>query len=141
MTKNEKIYPTDAKTLLLLADDVRQEVDGKVTLMGYMPGDTLTLGPQPPTSAPQEALQSLAMIVVFQDGAGEFELLVSLIGPDGKDRFAGSVKQTVRKNTDGAMNVNLVMRPMFVHVGTYHLTVSLDDRTYKRSFLMKRSGT
>lgn len=136
MSQQAKAYPTDANTLLLLCDDIRQELGGKLTLMGYMPGASFKLGPV--TEPGIEMLQSLALLVVFQDGAGDFQLGASLTDPQGVNRIPTTQTQLIHKNDDGTMNVNLTLRPFPVQLGTYRLTVSLDDRKYTRSFVMER---
>lgn len=138
MSQKQKVFPSDGASVLLLSDDVRQEVGGKLTLIGYMPGHILKLEPKPADSNAQEALQSLVILMIFQDGVGTFNLQVSLTAPDGDEILKGNKPQSVEKLPDGAMNVNLVMKPFPAKAGTYNLTVSLDDRDYKRSFSMIR---
>lgn len=77
-------------------------------------------------------------MMIFQDGLGTFNLQVSLATPDGEEMLKDNKPQSVKKLPDGALNVNLVMKPFPVKLGTYNLTVSLDDREYKRSFSMVR---
>jgi hypothetical protein len=140
--QHENIAPSDRNAILLLADDCREETGGKMTLLGYMPGAVFEVGAKAGEAAPSapDVLQSLAVIMVFPDGGGEFTLRVSLIDPNGKDRFQGVAPQAIKKALDGPMNVILAIKPFPVVVGDYKLSIHLDDYEYNRLFKVRRQG-
>jgi hypothetical protein len=124
------ILPTD--TRFVLCEDVRQEENGKVTLVGVFAGDDVVL---PANSTPGGALPSLAIFTIFGDGKGEFPLNATLQGPSGE-----LSTHQYRANTLTVLEgVNSVVVYKWVpfrisEFGTYIFTIELGEGKYPYRF-------
>jgi hypothetical protein len=118
----DRIKPTVSFTII--CDDVRQEVGGKVSLMGLFEN---IYAAKFPAIHPR-----LAILTEWSDGAGEFEVKTSLLSPD---------RKTVLRETGSKITlsgVNFRHRDVSVHLnvefkapGTYWIENFLDDELVK----------
>ncbi len=79
--------PVKREVRLLVAEDIRQEVFGKVTLVGLMPGEQFLVSGKPDANAPAGvafAIASLGFLFVITGGEGKFKARVKVIAPDKK---------------------------------------------------------
>jgi hypothetical protein len=114
----DRIKPTISFTII--CDDVRQEVGGKVSLMGLFEN---IYAVKFPAIHPR-----LAVVTEWSEGAGEYEIRTRLLSPD---------RQTVIRETASRITLNGVNyrhRDVSVHLnvefkapGTYWIENSLDD--------------
>ncbi len=113
----EKIKPSVSFTII--CDDVRQEVGGKVSLMGLFENIYAT---RFPATHPR-----LAVITEWSEGAGEFDIRTRLLSPD---------RKTVLRETSSRVTLNGVNfrhRDVSVHLnidfkapGTYWIENLVD---------------
>lgn len=132
----EIIYPTNV--VFLLAEDFRAESDGKITIIGHVPGRRLKLKTQPTEKAAQQGagliVPSFGIMLTFLDGAGHFGFEASILDPKGNNIFPAAQVGEAQKIEDDAMNLVLVARPFTLHVGTYTVVVKLNDKLYEKKF-------
>jgi len=129
-------YPSDETTKLVIADDVRQEQGGKVTILGIYSGSVINVSLTMPSInsinlAP--ALPSLAFLWWFADGEGHFNMTASVTDPNGTIMF-NLPNTNVQKNPDGDMNIMMKVAPFPLIAGEYKCSITLDQQEYRRSF-------
>ncbi len=74
--KNDK-YPTEV--VFLLAEDIREEVRSKLSLLGVFSGDDIIIRGEKP------AIPSLAFFLLIRDGRGTFESSFRINSEEGKN--------------------------------------------------------
>jgi hypothetical protein len=133
-----KTVPTNEGLTFLVAEDSREEVGGKFTLMGYAPGGDLIVQVGAEGASPKMLLSSLCLFCSFTDGIGKFAMTVTLLDPSGKN-VMGDLKQEVEKKPEGALTINLNLKPFAFSFGKYRLIIALDDTPYERTFSIRDS--
>ena len=122
--------PSDVAVNFLLAESIRQETGGKLTIIGYYPGNQLLI--------PKETKQlvtSIAFVFIALDGDGTFSTAVSLTAPSGKAIFKNEFLQNSVKHPGQPLSVLLAVQPFVTdETGTFDVTLHLDNATYRRSF-------
>ena len=113
----DKIKPS--LNFVIICDDVRQEIGGKISLMGLFENIYAT---KFPAIHPR-----LAIMTEWSEGRGEFEVKTRLLSPDRKV----AVRETVSKITLNDANfrhrdVSLHLNVDFKIPGTYWIENSLD---------------
>ena len=80
----KKHLPSKRDVRLILAEDVRQEMGGKLSLMGVMPGERFLVGGKPPPGLENVtfSLPSLAFVFVIGGGEGKAEGRFKVVAPD-----------------------------------------------------------
>lgn len=139
----KKILPTDSNIKFLIADDIREEVGGKFSILGYYPSNILQLSvpstPPLPTTATVGALviPSLTILWSFTDGAGEYSAKISIKDPAGQD-LINAAPQNIIKNDTGEMNMIMKISPFIVNAkGSFECTAELDKVKYTRHFIIQ----
>ncbi len=114
------VLPKQAR--FLLAEAIRDEAAGKVSLLGlYSTDEVVVQGPLPavvPEGMHGVALQSLAILVIFVDGYGEFHVKFEFYDPDGK-RFRPDLEAPITKVKGAGHNLALAL----VRFPYWHLAV------------------
>lgn len=134
-----KTYPTT--THILVADDIRQEQGGKLTLVGVYSGNNIIF--ELPENAPANArpvLPALSVYAAFLDGEGEYSARIDLLSPS--DQILVSAGPfPAKKSLDENMILNCRWAPVnFPQDGKYTIKVSLDDREFKYVLDVKESS-
>jgi len=130
---NANQLPTDANTLFLPCESIRQEVGGRLTLIGAATNGDIIV----PTGTQIVNLTSLAFLFVFRDGEGTFPASFSLIAPSGQtivDRF----KLPDSVNRPGAsFNLIIHIAPFQTkEFGRFRVVARLADQDYVRTFVL-----
>ena len=80
--------PLPKRVQFLLAESVREEVGGKLTLLGYFTGNDIIMhNPMPatiPKGAKGIALSNLTILATFFGGSGTYNAEVAVYDPSGK---------------------------------------------------------
>jgi hypothetical protein len=135
----EKRFPTDDATLFFICESVRQEAHGKVSLLGlFTAGEILV-----PVGTPMPLiLASLAFLIVFKDGEGQFSLTMSLFNPSEQPIVRQAKMPEIYKEPGKAHNVMINFAPFQTpELGRFRVVVELDDRKYERTFLIREDAT
>ncbi len=133
-----KTYPSDDRLTLIVADDLRQELGQKISVIGMYANNRLEV---PKESNPPFHIPSIALLMWFLDGNGKFTINIDITSPSGK-----SIPQKPLDNRElemqesGALTLMLKLAPFVVsEFGAYQCRVLIDDREYVRSFDVVRS--
>jgi hypothetical protein len=120
-----KVYP-DKIDIFLAADAIRQEIGGKITIMGAFVGNQILLAPD----TPLPAHMPLAILAAFYGGEGDFETKLRIKEPSGAES-GELVTGRLNKVANQAMQV-MVNFGLFgiVSLGKYKIDVILDDHVY-----------
>ena len=71
--------PSNEQTRLLIADFIREEPGGKLSVLGFYPGNSIVVDEA--ASLPL-ILQSVSLLLWIADGEGELDCKVLLYAPD-----------------------------------------------------------
>lgn len=122
-----KKKPKHSYTLFL--DDIREEVSGKLSLIGLY-GLDLVLGVKPPVMIPKFCI--LNRIV---GGEGQAIFRFSFKDPDGKELLSKPQLLKLDLKPDTIGNLNLVLSPFPVsRAGKYKFTLFLGDEEFYTDF-------
>lgn len=116
-----KTYPKNV--YFLLADDVREEKNNKVSIIGAFTGDDILVhDPQP-----GKAIPSLALLVIFKNGEGEFDIEMDVLSPSSKKLGKGVEFPGIQMKA-GINHSLLIKFPNFVvpEFGVYKFRFSFD---------------
>jgi hypothetical protein len=133
------IFPAEESLTFLLADDIRQEVRGKISLIGYFAGSIIYVDPVAYAEANSKGKKlaiPLAIVFCTSGGVGTFKTRISIVTPEGQDISAGEeTLSELRKQAAHvfAMKVNALP----VIEGKFAAILFFDDKAYKREFEMR----
>lgn len=118
-----KKKPKHSCTLFL--DDIREEVSGKISLIGLY-GLDLVLGVKPPVIIPKLCIMSR----IF-GGEGSATFKFSFKDPDGKELVKNPTPMKMDLKSDTIGNLNLVLSPFPVsRVGKFKFTLFLENEEF-----------
>lgn len=131
------VYPKNIQ--FLLADHVRQEEGGKLSLLGFYSGDAVLLKGLLPEEIPEGmegiALPGLTIVAVVRDGQGVFNSAIHLYGPNGKELGEGVKGQKLDKRKDGTASLLVPIQPFPIPgFGIYRVLLELGTREYEYQF-------
>lgn len=133
--------PIKREVRLIIAEDIRQEVLGKVTLVGLMPGERFLVSGKPDANAPTHvafAVPSLGFLFVITGGEGKFKARIKVIAPDKKKTtiIDVSMDKPVEKIADRPAMFGTTAKPFAGPAfGTYTVQVNLNGEKF--AFPMK----
>lgn len=127
--------PSKRGVRLLVAEDVRQEIGGKFSLLGLFAGEKiLVAGEMPPGSPPNIAfvLPSLAFVFVITEGEGRFEGRFKFIAPDRKTVLSDSKIEQIQLRKGESNTVGSMAKP-FVgpDFGAYTAELNIGKAKFK----------
>ena len=127
-TKNKSLPKSDGSSFLL-CEDVREEVNNKLTIIGVFPNDHIIL-------QKDNVIPSLMAVLFARGGEGPCETRISLTDPKGQFVIE-SPKQTIilEKNKVHLAAIR-VLAPQLL-VGQYTIKFFFDDESIQRSFEVK----
>ena len=127
-----------------LADDIRQELHGKVTAVGLYSDNVVLVelpggGPDPSLAKPA-AIASLAILASVSTPAGPHLFNVQLRDAKGAMPFGPFPPRSVISTKDApASNIILRFQPLpFATFGLMHLTLQVDDASFEFTFEIRR---
>jgi hypothetical protein len=136
------VYPKNIN--FLLADAVRREEGGKLTLLGFYSGDTVLLKDTLPQVIPEGmeglALPGLTIVATVRDGHGSFNCGIHLIGPNGK--ALGKVVDGMKlvKGKDTSANLLVPIQPFPIpEFGIYRVLLQLNKHEFEFKFRVAHS--
>lgn len=132
MSAVEKLLPTTLKQFIV-AEFVRNELGGKVTIIGAYAGGHILLSPS--TTFP--ANFPLAFYGVFEDGVGEFDVKLQILSPDDEVQVDGIIGKAIKK-PDQALTLAFSIAPFRPNsFGEYRFKIMLDDKAFFEKFYVK----
>ena len=133
------IYP---KVTFLVADLIRLETGGKVTIAGLYSGDLLRIEDDLPKELPEGmaalALSGLSILMILKGGEGHFPVSLIIERPSGKTLgLGGAVTElTLEKGRAHNFVVPVIPFPIF-EFGEHVLKLKLGKKTYRYTFLIQ----
>ncbi len=136
-----KVLPKQLR--FLLADSVREELGGKLTVIGLYTGGEVILQGVMPVDVPEGyggmALPGLTILAVFEDGEGEFQLQFQVYDPSNRP-LGKSAPTPVVKAKNATQNLIFPLAPFPVpRLGRYRFELRLDSRKYEYSFTVRHT--
>ena len=131
-------YPKAEKMKFLICDQVRPEINKKISIMGLYPGDHIVFFPKVIGQFPY-TLASLSFVFVFGDGVGEFDAGFEMIDPAGNPVQKVSLNPIIltAEGTGGVVvNINSVQ---FNAEGDYFAAVHIGNKRYDFPFRVSSS--
>jgi hypothetical protein len=116
----------------LVCEDVRAEVGGKLTVLGFMPGDTINVPPG--ILNPQ---LNLTFVFVFNKAEGEFTGSFSLTGPIGIVGAEIPIPTAHVEPDTGMVSVFQFKPTPQIPLGRYVAKVTLNGRSYEQKILLR----
>lgn len=134
-----KVLPKQLR--FLLADSVREELGGKLTVIGLYTGGEVILQGAMPADVPEGfegiALPGLTILAVFEDGEGEFQVQFQVYDPSNRP-LGKSMPTAVVKTKNATQNLIFPITPFPVpRLGRYCFELRLDKRKYEYSFTVR----
>lgn len=124
----DKTFPSDDKIWMLLAESVRLESPGKISILGFFGGETIQLAHG--TSLP--AAFQLALVFMLRDGAGTFQTSISIKKPVTTESVVIKLPDSVKLPNE-SHGVVVLLQPFQVsELGTYEVTLALDNKLFSR---------
>lgn len=128
-----KIYPDKIDTFIL-AENLRPEAGGKISIMGAYAAGEIIIG----DDTPLPANFPLAFYVLFTTGVGEFRGRLRTISPDNVQISDIALTPThKRENAPLTLLINFAMISL-PSIGKYTAELYLDDRKYPLHFTLMR---
>lgn len=131
------VYPKNIQ--FLLADAVRQEQGGKLTVLGLYSGDSVLLKDTLPKEVPDGmeglALSGLTVVALVRDGQGAFDCTLQLFAPGGKALGKGVSKLKVDKQKEASTSLIFPIEPFPIpDFGIYRIVLQLGKHEYEFKF-------
>jgi hypothetical protein len=120
--------PTDNEVNVLVCDDVRLEMNKKLTLVGFYAGRSINaanIGPQ--FTVP------LAFLFLFSGGEGKFSMRFEIKAPSG-NKIVEDAPQIEKVKNATAIHVIKILHFPLVETGTYRFDIYLGTKLYSRPF-------
>jgi hypothetical protein len=133
----KNILPRDENVWLLVADSVRAEPGGKMSLFGFIGTERIQI----PATTPLPTALPVTFVFLLREGVGAFSAAFQVRDPEGNlvysEALADAVKPSARENH----GIAVTMAPFVIPaLGPYRLTLTLDGKRYKRTFTVEADG-
>jgi hypothetical protein len=126
----KSVLPSEIDVQLLVCEDIRMEMNHKLTLAGFFPGNSINVGEYGPKN-----VIPLAFLLLINGGEGTFVANFALKYPDGKV-IVKDGPQTIQKNKNQtAAHFLKVTNFPIPQLGPYVFEVTLDGgAVFRRQF-------
>ncbi len=133
MTDNKK-YPDSIK--VLLAEEIRQEKNNKLSLLGIFAGDDILLNDEP-----GKALPALVVYAVFRGGKGKSSVKTNIFSPNKEKEIFSRTSEVIMKENQN-MIVAFKLTPFEVPAfGKYSIEWIFDNsKKYSFEFEIKKGS-
>jgi hypothetical protein len=124
-----KSLPKSDGSSFLLCEDVREEVNNKLTIIGVFPNDDIVL-------RKDVVIPSLMAVLFARGGEGTCETRISLTDPKGQAVIESPKQTTVLEKNKVHLAAIRVLAPELL-VGQYTIKFFFDGEAIQRSFEVK----
>jgi hypothetical protein len=124
-----KSLPKSDGSSFLLCEDVREEVNNKLTIIGVFPNDDIVL-------RKDVVIPSLMAVLFARGGEGTCETRISLTDPKGQAVIESPKQTTVLEKNKVHLAAIRVLAPELL-VGQYTIKFFFDGESIQRSFEVK----
>ena len=125
----KKSLPKSDGSSFLLCEDVREEVNNKLTIIGVFPNDDIVL-------RKDVVIPSLMAVLFARGGEGTCETRISLTDPKGQAVIESPKQTTVLEKNKVHLAAIRVLAPELL-VGQYTIKFFFDEEAIQRSFEVK----
>src|ERR1700733_13771854 len=126
----KNILPRDEQLWFLVAQSVRNEGDGRMSLLGFFGTERITLA-----TATLPATLPVTFIFLLREGEGSFAADFAIRDPDGQIVYEEDLPPAQKPLSTENHGIAVTMAPLVVPAfGTYRITLRLDGKRYKRDF-------
>jgi hypothetical protein len=129
-----KVFPSDAQINLVIADDVRQEVNSKISLSGYYVANSMNvkdLGSSVP----------LTFLVVVLEGEGTFKFKMDFFAPSGNPIFQGPEAEFIKEPGKASVSIAKFGNFPVSAVGKYRIDMYFDGKKFSRELTVGHDPT
>ena len=126
----KKALPKSDGSSFLLCEDVREEVNNKLTIIGVFPNDDIVL-------RKDVLIPSLMAVLFARGGQGPCETRVSLTDPEGKTVIESPKQSVVLEKNKVHLAAVRVLAPELT-VGQYTIKFLFDEVPIQRSFKVNK---
>jgi hypothetical protein len=127
----KKSLPKSDGSSFFLCEDVREEVNNKLSIIGVFQNDNIVLG--------KEIVVPALMAVLFaRGGEGPYETRVSLTDPKGQTVIESPKRKVVLEKDTIYLAAIRVLAPELI-VGQYTIKFFFDDVPIQRTFQVKKA--
>ena len=123
--------PNSDGSSFLLCEDVREEVNNKLTIIGVFPNDYIVL-------QKDILIPSLMAVLFARGGEGSCETRVSLTDPKGRTVIESPKQMTILEKNKVHLAAIRVLAPELT-VGQYTLNFFFNDKPIQRTFEVKKA--
>ena len=124
-----KSLPKSDGSSFLLCEDVREEVNNKLTIIGVFPNDDIVL-------RKDVVIPSLMAVLFARGGEGTCETRISLTDPKGQAVIESPKQTTILEKNKVHLAAIRVLAPELL-VGQYTIKFFFDEEAIQRSFEVK----
>jgi len=134
-----KPIPPKSIARFLVCDDVRPELYGKLTIVGWYPRDAIALHPVDPNDANwNPTILSLALLYEFEDGIGTFDAELEITTPSSKSIGRTKIGTlVVEKGQPAGIVARLAQLPL-PEFGAYTFTLYLGNKSYPKTITVNK---
>jgi hypothetical protein len=126
-----KSLPKSDGSSFLLCEDVREEVNGKLTIVGVFPNDEIVLQ--------KDILIPSLMVVLFaRGGEGPCETRISVTDPKGQTVIESPKQKIVVEKNKVHLAAVRVLAPQLI-TGQYTIKFFFDDVPIQRAFKVRKA--
>jgi hypothetical protein len=126
-----KSMPKSDGSSFLLCEDVREEVNNKLTVIGVFPNDYIVL-------QKDVLIPSLMAVLFARGGEGSFETRVSLTDPKGQMVIESPKQITILEKDKVHLAAVRVLAPELA-LGQYTIKFFFDDKPIQRTFEVRKA--
>ena len=127
-----KSLPSSDGSSFLLCEDVREEVNNKLTIIGVFPNDDIVL-------QKDIVIPSLMAVLFARGGEGPCETRVSLTDPKNQTVIESPKQTTVLEKEKVYLAAIRVLAPELM-IGQYTIKFFFDDVAIQRTFEVKKAS-
>jgi len=128
----KKSLPKSDGSSFLLCEDVREEVNNKLSIIGVFPNDDIVL-------QKEIVIPSIMAVLFTRGGEGPCETRISLIDPKGQTVIESPKKTVVLEKNNAYLAAIRVLAPELT-VGQYTIKFFFDDELIQRTFEVKNAS-
>lgn len=134
-------YPKDEAIKRLVCEQVRPELNNKLSLLGLYAGDHVIIHPATPDKKFPYTLARLAFMYIIKGGLGEFEAHFKLLDPENKP--ANEVKlNPINLKLNGTSGIVVQLNNVqFNSVGDYTAVLHLGNKKYNFPIVISVDST
>jgi hypothetical protein len=131
-----KVMPSDTQVGLLVADDVRQEVNNKISLAGFYIGNSMNIKDIGPS-----IIIPLTFLVVLSGGEGTFKFKMDFFSPSGSPIFQGPEADVVKEPIKPSVTIVKFGNFPVSATGKYRIDIYLDGYKFSRELAVGHDPT